>query len=318
MRRFDYPFHPRGAGRSRAVPLLYIAIIVVVLLGLVLPASAQARAVAQAPSSTGNTDMNSSGAAMSVLGFSAVGEFVAAPGSVSLAPTGRPAGILAGQDYQNLYSQGRQLLNIGQGFRLVDLQLPPSCTGATIGDCQKNYSDFNNGRIFYRFCADFAQLDVNGRCRRFDDLSPAEQKERIPDLSPQLPLQGEKDIRNKLILAREIYGFLSLAEPAGVSINLDGQTTPVRELGRGGVLTATRELATIHMIFGNEFMVDALDYRFSSGDPRADQIIAEEIRQLEAALEQYNLAVDVLSYAFNAEFGGPGGVEIGDYFGKRI
>lgn len=317
MQPFDYPFHHRRADRSRAVPLLYIAVIVLVLLGLVLPAAAQARALEQAPPVTSNTDMTSSGAAMSALGFSAVGEFIAAANSVSLAPAGRSAGVLARQDYQNLHEQGRAMLGIGQGFRLVDLQLPPSCTGATIGDCQKNYEDFNNGRIFYRFCADFAQIDINGRCRRFDDLSPAEQKERIPDLSPQLPLEGEKDIRNKLILAREIYGFLSLAEPAGVTIDVDGQPRPVRELGRSGVLTATRELATIHMIFGNEFMVDALDYRFSSGDPRADQIIAEEIRQLEAALEQYNLAVDVLAHAFNADFGGPGGVQIGDYFGKR-
>jgi hypothetical protein len=317
MRPFDYPFHRGGAGQSRAAPLLYIAVIVLVLLGLVLPAVTQARTLGQAAPVTSNTDMTSSGAGMSALGFSAVGELVAAANSVSLAPASQSAGLLARQDYQNLYEQGRLLLGIGEGFRLVDLQLPPSCTGATIGDCQKNYSDFNNGRIFYRFCADFAQLDINGRCRRFDELSPAEQKDRIPDLSPQLPLEGEKDIRNKLVLAREIYGFLSLAEPAEVTIEVDGQLRPVRELGRSGVLTATRELATIHMIFGNEFMVDALDYRFSSGDPRADQIIAEEIRQLEAALEQFNLAVDVLAHAFNADFGGPGGVQIGDYFGKR-
>ncbi|MCB0183212.1 MAG: hypothetical protein KDE31_03055, partial [Caldilineaceae bacterium] len=67
----------------------------------------------------------------------------------------------------------------------------------------------------------------------------------------------------------------------------------------------------------NEFMVDALDYRFAGGDPRADQIISEELAQLDKARQQFELAVGVLAHAFNADFGGPNGGYIGDYFGAR-
>ena len=48
----------------------------------------------------------------------------------------------------------------------------------------------------------------------------------------------------------------------------------------------------------------------------ADQIIAEEMNQLTQARRQYELGVDVLSFAFNADFGGPSGAYIGDFFGQ--
>ncbi|MBV7335945.1 hypothetical protein KFU94_48450, partial [Chloroflexi bacterium TSY] len=250
------------------------------------------------------------------IGLSAMGEFSVGD-DLSIFPVSLPPSHLAQQDYQNVHDQARALLDIGLNFRLIDLQLPPTCSGADVGDCQQNYSDFNNGRIFYRYCATFNEIDVNGYCRSFDELSQTEQLERIPDLSPTLPLEGEKDIRNKLIRAREMFGFLSLAEPPDIIIEVDGQERAMREIGQTGVLTATREIATIHMIFGNEFMVDAMDYRFSGGDPRAEQIVNEEIRQLEQALEQFTLAVDTLSHAFNADFGGPNGANIGDFFGQK-
>lgn len=287
--------------------------LLLILALLPLPATASPRT--QDPPGSSNTDMVTNGAAITDNGLNAVGE-VATSGNLSVVPASQPPSQLARQDYQNVHDQARALLQIGQGFRLVDLQLPPTCSGASVGDCQQNYEDFNNGRIYYRYCATLDQIDVNGYCQEFATLSQAEQVARIPDLSPALPLEGETDIRNKLIRAREMYGFLALAEPPDMTITVDGQAQNLRELGRSGVLTATREIANIHMIFGNEFMVDALDYRFSGGDPRADQIINEEIRQLEQALVQYTFAVDTLSHAFNADFGGPGRATIGDFFGK--
>ena len=284
------------------------------LLGLILTPHVDASTVQQAAENS-NNDMSSSGAAITAGGLNAVGDLAVANGQLSIGPASQPPAQLARQDYQNVYEQARALLDIGQGFRLVDLQLPPTCSGADVGDCQKNYIDFNNGRIFYRYCATFDEIDVNGYCREFDTLSAAEQTELIPDIT-DLPLEGNKDIRNSLIRAREMYGFLSLAEPPDMTIMVDGQERNMRELGKTGVLTATREIATIHMIFGNEFMVDALDYRFSGGDPRAEQIINEELRQLEQALDQFTFAVDTLSHAFNADFGGPSGANIGDFFGR--
>ncbi|MFN8445751.1 MAG: hypothetical protein U0175_33485 [Caldilineaceae bacterium] len=292
---------------------------IVLLFCLLWPLSTQASssqmALAQTPAGSSDTDMNSNGAAITAAMFSNVSDFSQTAGQFTLLPSSQPPALLARQDYQKVYDQAQALLAVGRDFRQTDLQLPPTCSGANVGDCQKNYADFNNGRIFYRFCADYENIAPSGYCQKFDDLSAAEQRERIPDLSPQLPLNGAKDVRNQLIRAREMFGFLSLAEPPDLTVMVDGQPRTIREIGRAGVLTSTRELANIHMIFGNEFMVDALDYRFSSGDPRADQIIAEELHQLEQALQQFNFAVDVLSYAFNADFGGPGGVRIGDYFG---
>ncbi|MCB0124661.1 MAG: hypothetical protein KDE58_20540, partial [Caldilineaceae bacterium] len=45
--------------------------------------------------------------------------------------------------------------------------------------------------------------------------------------------------------------------------------------------------------------------------------ISEELAQLDKARQQFELAVGVLAHAFNADFGGPNGGYIGDYFGAR-
>jgi hypothetical protein len=263
-----------------------------------------------------NSEMtNTNGQVLTVSGFAALGDFSQVQDGQSVAPNLPPPAVLARQDYQNLFTQARALLSIGLDFRLGELQLPPSCTGANAGDCQQSYKDFNAGRVYHRYCPTYEEIDPNGYCRSWNDLSPAEQKALVPDLSPERPLTGEIDVRNKLVRAREMFGFLALADPPDLQITVDGQLQSMREVGKNGVLSATREIANIHMIFGNEFMVDALDYRFSGSDPRADLIIAEEIRQLEQALVQFGLAVDTLSHAFNADFGGPGGVRIGDFFG---
>ena len=56
------------------------------------------------------------------------------------------------------------------------------------------------------------------------------------------------------------------------------------ETGGQGVLAAATEIANVHLIFGNEYLVDATDYRFSTGGiPNADQIIAQELAELAQA-----------------------------------
>ena len=165
-----------------------------------------------------------------------------------------------------------------------------------------NYQDFNNGELFFGFCSDYDSIDARGYC---------------PGDDPTTWPVADAQIRGQLIRAREMFGFLALAEPPNVVVMVNGQLTPVRGLGQAGVLSATREIANIHMIFGNEFLVDATDYRFAGGDPRADQIVAEELDQLELARQQFELGVGVLAHAFNADFGGPHGGYIGDYFGPR-
>lgn len=232
--------------------------------------------------------------------LSAVGGFSTAPGGeVTLRHQIRPPSMLTRQDYQDVYEEAKELLGIGVTFRTAEIQIVPS---TTITQALQNYENFNDGEYFYRFCADYEQMDFQGYC---------------PESDPSEWPDQEFNIRNKLIRARELFAFLSLAEPADTMIPLGGDApaAPVRELGRRGVLTATREMANIHVIFGNEFLVDALDYRFSSSaPPSAQQIILQEIEQLEHALQQFSMAVDVMAHAFNADFGGPSGIYIGDYF----
>ncbi|MEZ4736979.1 MAG: hypothetical protein R3E79_58610 [Caldilineaceae bacterium] len=270
------------------------------LLALLLPMPAQAVPTAQITGST-DTDMRGSdGCAITAGGLSTVGDFAQAGSQLSLAPKGQPPALLARQDYQKVYDNANALLTAGVTFRRTELQLPPSCK--TVDECQLNYENFNNGELFFSFCTNYKSVDARGYCAGDNPAS-------WPQPSTQ--------IRGPLVRAREMFGFLALAEPPDILVLVNGAPTNVRTIGRSGVLSATREIANIHMIFGNEFMVDALDYRFAGGDPRADQIIAEELAQLEKARQQFDLAVGVLAHAFNADFGGPNGGYIGDYFGER-
>jgi hypothetical protein len=167
---------------------------------------------------------NAGGQTLSVSGFSALGgSSKAGNNGQSVAPSMPPPAVLARQDYQNLYNEAQALLSIGVNFRLGELQLPPACTGANSGDCQKSYQDFNAGRVYYRYCTGYEAIDPNGYCREWDSLSAAEQKALVPDLSGDRPLTGERDVRNKLVRAREMFGFLALADPADLEITVNGQ-----------------------------------------------------------------------------------------------
>lgn len=269
------------------------------LLTMLVSIPAQAHPAAQTTGPT-DTDMHDSdGRTLTTGGFSTIGDFASA-GGVSLLPRSQPPALLARQDYQKVYDQATALLTTGATFRRTKLQLPPACT--TVDECKLNYENFNNGELFFAFCANYDSIDVRGYC--------------AGDNPSSWPRPSEQ-IRGQLVRAREMFGFLALADPADMTVLVNGTPLPVRTIGRTGVLSATREIANIHMIFGNEFMVDALDYRFAGGDPRADQIIAEELAQLEKARRQFELGVGVLAHAFNADFGGPNGGYIGDYFGVR-
>ncbi|MCX6047963.1 MAG: hypothetical protein NT075_22920 [Chloroflexi bacterium] len=287
-------------GRPRAVRIGYQLIHLLLLLSLLCAGPAYASPLRQAPTGNSDTDMTSNGTAITAGLVSTIGDFAQAGNQLSVAPKGQPPALLARQDYQKVYDQANALLTTGVTFRQTKLQLPPSCK--TVDECKLNYENFNNGELFFAFCANYASIDVRGYC--------------AGDNPSSWPRPSEQ-IRGQLVRAREMFGFLALADPADMTVLVNGASTPVRAIGRTGVLSATREIANIHMIFGNEFMVDALDYRFSGGDPRADQIIAEELAQLDKARQQFELGVGVLAHAFNADFGGPSGGYIGDYFGER-
>lgn len=240
-------------------------------------------------------DPTLTGADLSALG----GDFTAANGT-TVQPTLRTQSLLAKQDYQKVYNQAQSLLATGTNFRLTNLQLPPSCQ--TLDECKLNYQNFNSGQLYYGFCTDYDAIDASGYC---------------PGDRPATWPQPMTNIRGQLARARTLFGFLALAEPTDMQVTVAGQLRPMREVGASGVVSATRELAAIHLIFGNEFMVDAIDYRFGGNDPRADQIIAEELNQLRMAQQQFELAFDVLAHAFNSDLGGVQPTYIGDFFDER-
>ncbi|MCB0124104.1 MAG: hypothetical protein KDE58_17740, partial [Caldilineaceae bacterium] len=198
------------------------------LLSLLLPAHAQAMPTAQSTGSTDtDTDMRGSdGRAITDGGLSTIGDFAQAGNQLSLLPKAQPPALLARQDYQKVYDQANALLTTGETFRQTELQLPPACK--TVDECRLNYEDFNNGELFFSFCANYDSIDARGYCAGDNPVSwprPSEQ------------------IRGQLVRAREMYGFLALAEPADMTVLVNGVPTPVRAIGRTGVLSATREIA---------------------------------------------------------------------------
>jgi predicted outer membrane repeat protein len=177
------------------------------------------------------------------------------------------------------------LLESGLSFRMEELQLLPA---DTLVQAMQNYQDFNDGEMFYDFCADYDQIDEDGYCP--DDAN-------------------RQNVRNTLLDAIELYG-VALDWPTSDWTTHDGEAIHVWGVGGSGVVSAAHEIANVHLIFGNEFLVDAIDYRFSlEGIPYADQIINKELGELEQARRQFELTVDLLFRAFG---GGEWGV--GAYF----
>lgn len=222
----------------------------------------------------------------------------------NLISVSHPAGPLTPADYQRIYNEAQALRDVGVTFRTTQIQSIPEGQITVIEHVQQNYADFNDGALFKQFCPDHNNIDNNGYCLDFN---------------------GERDIeaiRNQLLEARGLYTALLLAEPASMMViaaNTEGQIVeqPARDVGREGVLETTREIANVHIIFGNEFLVDAVDYRFREGATSADLIILDELDQLADARQQFALALQVLVSAYNADLGWPRQVYVSDYFTER-
>ena len=180
------------------------------------------------------------------------------------------------------------LFDLGESFRLSKVQLLPANTMAA---ALQNYADFNDGELFYDFCADYGQIDAAGYC--------PEDVER-------------SNVRNTLLDAIGLYG-VALAWPVEEWTSAAGEVIAVRAIGGTGIVESAREIANVHLIFGNEFLVDAIDYRFSTtGIAYADDIINNELDELALAYEQFELTMKLLFRAFGADEW-----NVGDYFDSQ-
>ena len=278
-------------------------------------------------------------------------------------------------DYLKAYHQAKSLLDIGIEFRSMELQRldpstcetepenPEACSFSVTG-IQNNYLDFKDGRLYWRFCADYdepyvgpnaveeavddpgdlLQLDRYGYCPTWVALDNGQKTRRVSswqatdlDKTPDSPSQSvEINIRNQMLDAQRIFAYMAVAEPANATFNgdnyldaltvneagaliegSDGQPDRIRDVGTFYLLEVTRELANVHMIFGNEFMVDALRFPFSTDGTDTEQLVRAEQQKLERALYQYSLAIEVLIYALNYNLSGGEGTYAADFFTER-
>ena len=260
-------------------------LIIAITLAFSNPAVLQARRSEHANLQTG-------GATLTEGDVSGVGGFSAAAESQLFNQTLLAPGPLTRDDYQALYTEANTLLQRGVTFRTTEIQnpLPGGGYGSVITNVLLNYRDFNQGALFYKFCANYDQINGQGYC------------------------PGAADIRNQLLRALQLFAVLTVADPPTLTLTTATGARPVRDVGREGVMTTLREVVYDHLIFGNEFMVDALDYRVSDTSMNADAIISQELQQLTWAVQQFDLAVGILVHALNADIGGPQKSYLADFF----
>jgi uncharacterized repeat protein (TIGR01451 family) len=188
----------------------------------------------------------------------------------------------------DVMAEGDSLFGGGEAFRMEHLQL---LSADTLAQALQNYGDFNDGEWYYAFCGDYGQIDENGYC---------------PPTGPEGDPTPRDNFRNTLLDAVDLYR-VAVGWPTEVFTPVRGIEIPAWESGAQGVLSSATEIANVHLIFGNEFLVDATDYRFSTaGIPYADQIITQELDELGQAQRQFELVMELVFRAFN-EWG------VGDY-----
>jgi len=206
-------------------------------------------------------------------GFSPISG-LASGGGVSLAYRSGVSAPLSRQDYEAAYAKAKSLLDEGVAFRKSD--------DMVIDSPLLNPPTYTDWAPYYEFCADYDLIDTQGLCPEKD---------------------GRENVRNKLLQARQLYGLLFLA-PSDLQITADGKEIKAREIGARGVISATREVVNIHLIFGNEFLIDASDYNFASSSETPDEIIQEELALLELAQQQFQLAMGLVLDGLYQSLGG--------------
>jgi hypothetical protein len=104
------------------------------------------------------------------------------PGKLTLESSSGSGTNPTQQDYLTIYNQAKSLLNSGVDFRARQLQRldpatcvqdrnnPNSCSFSVTG-ITNNYLDFNNGRLYWRYCADYdeAFVGVGSVAQEVDD-----------------------------------------------------------------------------------------------------------------------------------------------------
>lgn len=232
--------------------------------------------------------------------------------------------VTRGQLYNDLNTWTRyfntinQLVAIGHNFRTQELTLPGERV-TTIDDVSLNFATFTEGRLFYRYCARYETIDPGVACEPYAYSPGGPEGQAIPALD-QAVGSGEPvsiDIHNTLALAQTAYDEVYLGPSGGIiSATIDGValSTTLQTAAISGTLAALREQVAIPVVFGNEFLVDALRFSFGRPDQSGAEIISEEIAQLEQARQQFDLATEIFLQGSRRPMGGSGDVYLSQFF----
>ncbi|MBI1297487.1 hypothetical protein GC175_21320 [bacterium] len=188
--------------------------------------------------------------------------------------------------WAKLFTWNQTLFEIGHAFRTEDLTRPAEGKITTLDDITKDYQSFSDGRLFYRFCDDPSSMISGERCNPWTSGGNGNNLSQF----------ASWDVHNVLAQARTNYATMIAAANPNVTVSLGGQqvTAPLHTVAISGTVETARELAAIPMIYGGEFMVDALRYNVAQPGQSATAILNNEISQLQKAHQQFGFAAAIL------------------------
>ncbi|MEM7533374.1 MAG: choice-of-anchor Q domain-containing protein [Chloroflexota bacterium] len=198
-------------------------------------------------------------------------------GAVEVARTQLENSVVA---WQNYHDWTLDLYHIGHAFRINELTRPANNQITTLDDITRNYANHNEGELYWRYCNDFASIEAGVSCAPWQG-----EVGRLMD-------EGDTyDIHNVLTQAKR--NFATIYNGPTLDIMVNGQPMPLQSAAISGTLATVRELTNIHLIYGNEFMVDALRYAVADPGQAATAILENEIAQLQEAQQQFDHAATI-------------------------
>ncbi len=223
--------------------------------------------------------------------------FITPPGVCDIGAVEVTRAEMAGYEsvWAKLFAWNQTLFEVGHTFRTEDLTRPAEGKITTLDDITKDYQSYSDGRLFFRFCDNPDSMLSGESCDRWTNSGNG----------VNLDQQPSWDVHNVLAQARTNYATMLAGSNLNVTVPLGGQQVsgPLHTVAISGTLETVRELAAIPMIYGSEFMVDALRYNVVQPGQTATAILNSEIAQLEKAHQQFGFAAAVLQ----STLGGPAG-----------
>jgi len=198
---------------------------------------------------------------------------------------------------------------VGAQYSVVASNMYPYQQTATGADLHANYiaaiAQYGNGYQYRQSLLLFDAFDVNNPPA---NPTPRQKMTLNPKLNYETAglLGNLSAIENSLITARDtfVYDHYIHYQP------LDGSIPKDR------LMNTLKLLANIYLMIGDEFLIDALEFRFSSTTLGMELKLQEQIDLLEKARTYYQKAINTFSYGFSPAVGT--NVYMSDYFDETV